>query len=270
MRLSFANGEHADVVLDSGAVSIGHADDNTLVLASRDVAPRHARMTVDDRGAVLEVLDASARTHVNARPVREKALLRWGDVLCLGKVTIALKADSDDVIVTAVPSAPAKGVAASAPPRVILRGVSGHHFGKSIAVNTQLRVGRGAGSDLAIDEPDIAAQHASVEHSGESIYLRQHDDTAGTFVNGIRVRNAVVHPGDQIAFGRNYFVVEAPGLPLRGESGERDAHPITQTIDAIGDVGDDAKPQAQHAIWWLIGVAALIALGLLLLIHRGM
>src|SRR5512142_2797852 len=83
MRLSFLNGEHADFVVEDGVISLGSAEGNTLVLAGRDIAPWHARITVDRRGIVLEVLDFAARTHVNARPVREKALLRLGDVLVL-------------------------------------------------------------------------------------------------------------------------------------------------------------------------------------------
>ena len=53
MRLSFANGEHADFVLESGAASLGHAQGNTLVLSAAGVAPWHARVTIDPRGAVL-------------------------------------------------------------------------------------------------------------------------------------------------------------------------------------------------------------------------
>ena len=98
MRLSFANGEHADVVVDEGAASLGNAEGNTVVLSGRDVAAWHARLTVDERGIVLHVLDPTARTHVNARPVREKALLRCGDMLCLGKVMIEMKGDGEDLI----------------------------------------------------------------------------------------------------------------------------------------------------------------------------
>jgi len=271
MRLSFANGEHADFVVDGGAVSLGNADGNTVVLSSRDVAPWHARMTVDPRGAVLEVLDPNARTHVNARPVREKALLRCGDVLCLGPVTIALKADRDDAILTSVPAESSQAASpATQPARVILRGVSGSHFGKTVAVNQRVLIGRDAACDLVIEEPRVAPRHASLEHAGDAIYLREIEGSGGLLVNGIAVRNAVVHPGDQLAFERNHFIVEAPGLPLRGESGLRDAHVITETLDAVAyDESSQGGAQAQHAIWWLIGAAAVIAAGIALMIWRG-
>lgn len=266
MRLSFANGEHADFVLESGAASLGHAQGNTLVLSAAGVAPWHARVTIDPRGAVLDILDPSARTHVNARPVREKALLRSGDVVCLGKVMITLKTDRDDLIRTSLPveaGSPAQPPAT--PPRVILRGVSGSHFGKAIAVNHRVVVGCAADCDLVVDGAHVSQHHAAIECVGEAIYLRSLDSSGGASVNGVHVRDAVIHPGDQIAFERSHFVVEAPGLPLRGEDAAR---AITESMPTV-DVADDGEPPARGGIWWLIGAAALIAAVLVLLIHRG-
>ncbi|MEO6688014.1 MAG: FHA domain-containing protein [Dokdonella sp.] len=270
MRLSFANGEHADFVLDAGVASLGQADGNTLVLIGKDVAARHARISVDARGIVLEVLDPAARTHLNARPVREKAVLRCGDVLCLGTVTIVVKIDRDDLIETALPPEMSVAAASSNPARVILRGVSGSHFGKAIAVNTRLTVGSGADCGLVIGETKIAARHALIENVGDAIYLRNVSASNVSAVNGVRVRNAVVHPGDQLAFERSHFVVEAPGLPLRGEIRNTEALAGSESFDTVAGADSAIEPApAERAIWWLIGAAALIALALVLLIHRG-
>ena len=119
MRLSFGNGERADFVLDDGVVNLGSAVGNGVVLTDRDVAPWHARVVVDARGIVLEIMDPNARTHVNARPVREKALLRCGDMLCLGRTAITIKADSDATITTAIPDAAMTPPAPAMPPRAI-------------------------------------------------------------------------------------------------------------------------------------------------------
>jgi pSer/pThr/pTyr-binding forkhead associated (FHA) protein len=270
MRLSFANGEHADFVLDAGFASLGQADGNTLVLAGKDVAPRHARLSVDSRGIVLDVLDPTARTHLNARPIREKALLRCGDVLCLGTIAITVKMDRDELIETSLPSEALAPATSSSPARVILRGVSGSHFGKAIAVNSRLTVGSGADCGLVINEAHIAARHALIENVGDAIYLRNITAANGIAVNGVRVGNAIVHPGDQLEFERNHFVVEAPGLPLRGEVRASYAPAIDEAFEAAegAESALDRVPP-ERAIWWLIGAAALIALGLVLLIHRG-
>lgn len=266
MRLSFANGERADFIMDGGVVNLGSAAGNGLVLAGKDVAPWHARLLVDARGIVLEIMDPAARTHVNARPVREKALLRCGDVVCLGQTAIALKVDSDETISVTVPAASPALMAPSQPARVVLRGVAGSHFGKAIAVNPRLLIGSGAGSDLLLDDPRIAARHATLECDGERIWLRDIDSVEGTLVNGVRVRNAGIHPGDQLGFDRSQFVVEAPGLPMRGDTGDASEGEHVGVPDAAEAA---AEPAVQGSIWWLIGAAALIGLGLLLLIHRG-
>jgi pSer/pThr/pTyr-binding forkhead associated (FHA) protein len=118
-----------------------------------------------------------------------------------------------------------------------------------------------------LDDPRIAARHAVIECAGERIWLRDIDSLDGTLVNGVRVRNAGIHPGDQLGFDRSQFVVEAPGLPLRGDAGrvpeeERTGMPVS-------DGSGSTESPAQGSVWWLIGAAALIALGMLLLIHRG-
>ena len=267
MRLSFANGEHADFVVDGGTISLGNVEGNTLVLPARDVAPWHARLSIDARGAVLEVLDPQARTHVNARPVREKALLRCGDLLCIGRVLIALKADRDDAIATTIPAA-GPPAAAAQPARVVLRGISGSHVGKAIPIGARLLVGGAADCGLVISDAGVGERHAEIETVEDAIWLRDVGSPDGSLVNGIRVRDAVIHPGDQLTFERSQYVVEAPGLPLRGAVSIDPARAITEPHEALPAAASDGAG-SQGAIWWLIGAAALIALGLVLLIHRG-
>lgn len=268
MRLSFANGEHADFLMDSGVIGLGSAHGNALVLNARDVAAWHARITLDPRGAVLEILDSGAQTHLNARPVREKALLRCGDVLCLGRVAITLKADRDDLVETDIPAEPLTTSGPALPPRAVLRGVSGSHFGKAVVVSRRLVIGRGAGCDLVIDEACVAPRHTQIESGDNLICMREFDGSGGARVNGIPTRNAILHPGDQLTFGRSQFVVEAPGYPMRGEaaSGER---AITEPTEALSSGDEGAAHQGQGGIWWLIGAAALIALSFALLINHG-
>ena len=265
MRLSFSNGEHADVIVDSGVTGIGSAHGNAIVLNSGGVKPWHARLLIDQRGMVLEVLDAQARTHVNARPIVEKALLRLGDVINFDAVAAVVKPNIDEIIDTRVP-ADAPRATASEISRVVLRGVSGTHFGKTISVGERLQIGNGC-SGLDLDEPGMTQRHASISASDDAIHLRDLGSSQGTEVNGVLVKNAVLHPGDQLSFGRNRFVLEAPGYPFRGQSMPTPAEmapAITQTLNAIQieepaeRVGNDEG----SGIWWLIAAAALIGLGI--------
>ncbi len=135
----------------------------------------------------------------------------------------------------------------------------------------------------------MASRHAAIETSGEQIFLRDLGSKSGTSINGVQVRNAVLHAGDQIAFERNRFVLEAPGLPLRAQAPAAVAATaasapaprvvasnITQTMRAINLANDhhvaeesrdgkNTRRNSKNDIWWLIAAAALIAAGLAVL-----
>lgn len=278
MRLSFSNRKHADVLVDNGVTGIGSAQDNALRLEESGIKPWHARLVVDKRGMILEVLDTEARVHVNARPVVEKALLRLGDVINLDAVAVTLKPDSDEVFDRRLPSESKTGTGkvSSEVSRVVLRGVSGAYYGKTISVGEQLIIGNGS-RGLDLDEPEMGERHAAINATDEAIYFRDYQSDDGTEINGVRLKTAVLHPGDQVSFGRNRFVLEAPGYPARGQNMLTPAEmapAITQTLDAI-NIPDPVRFEATEpddqssSIWWLIAAAALIGLGIAGLIWFG-
>jgi pSer/pThr/pTyr-binding forkhead associated (FHA) protein len=296
VRLSFPKGEHADVIVASGETTIGAAADNAVVVASAGIQPHHASIVADPRGFTLLVHGDGARTHVNARPIREKAILRLGDVVSVDSVNILLKPDSDAAIVPA-PQGDRSGAPAVtdnepsgetryrvAPPRAVLRAVSGPYFGKVIPINGRIEIGRGPECGLVLDEPEMSRRHAMIEVTAHEIFLRDLGSTNGTFVNGVQVRDAVLHPGDQIAFDRNRFLIEAPGMPARPVEPRTPVHTpavearqpqVTQTLRAIRADEVPESPAAAPAPapaeggwnpWALIVAAILIASAIALLI----
>jgi pSer/pThr/pTyr-binding forkhead associated (FHA) protein len=287
MRLCFPNNEHPDVLIAPGDTAIGSAPDNAIVLTAPGIAPHHARLSVSERSIVLATGEGNARIHVNARPVVEKAILRLGDVVSLDTIKFTLKPDRDDSISAAVPgyvtpppvvpadAADAETRARQLPARVVLRGVSGSYFGKIVPVRGRLLIGRGSDCGLILDEPEMSRHHAVIENAGDGIYLRDQGSANGTFVNGVQVRDAVLHTDDQIAFDRNRFLLEAPSLPTRGDLASSPAPApavnITQTMRAIDKPATPPAPAVEERnrndIWWLIGAAALIAAGIAVLLY---
>lgn len=278
MRLHFPNKEHADLLIPAGDTTIGAADDNSVVLKQPGVAAHHAVLSVGDRGFVLQVPGPDARVHVNARPVREKAIVRLGDTVSLDTLQFVLKPDQDASIRTDIPDSARTAADAEArdgnPPKAVLRGVSGAYFGKIVPLRGRLTIGRSNDCDLVLDEPQMSRRHAAIESSGDIVILRDLGSSNGTLVNGVRVRDAVLHPDDQIAFDQNRFLLEAPGLPGRDQDfvDETNAPNITQTMRAVRLPEDDEPPReqapdgARNDIWWLIGAAALIGIGIALLL----
>ncbi|HUD42734.1 MAG TPA: FHA domain-containing protein [Dokdonella sp.] len=266
MRLSFPNGEHRDVVVAAGAVTLGSAEGNTIVIAADGVHAWHARVTADARGLVLDVLDAAARTHVNARPVREKALLRLGDTVCLDRVAVLVKPDRDADVADEAVTLDVDGSAPVA--RAALRGISGSWFGKSIALNPQLTIGSAAGNDLVVDEAGVEPLHATIVLGGPRIALRSHG-SGGVQVNGVAVTAALLRSGDQVVIGRNRFLIEAPGLPSADETRRTPLIPQPAVDPALLDGAGEETEAARNGLWWLIGGGALIGLALALLLLLG-
>jgi len=276
--LTFPNGEHPSVAFDHGEIGIGSRSGQGVCLADRSLAPHHATLVSDRRGIWLRIPPGTRGVHVNARPVHRAALLHVGDLVCLEQVQIVLGDSDGSRIDRRIPSAPPpplgenQRVSAS---RVVLRGLSGVHFGRSFTLTEPKAVGRGAACDIRIDDPALADRHAQFELHGDRIILRALAGGDLISVNGIPVTDAVLSPGDQIVIDQHRFLLEAPGLPARGQEGPAVSASIahTQTMKSLrpgGQSTQDAQdaseasaprpaPSDPGALWWLIAAAAVLA-----------
>lgn len=78
-----------------------------------------------------------------------------------------------------------------------------------------LQVGRGTQVDLCLTEPTVSRQHAVLEVRDGRLLVRDQDSRFGTFVNGLRVRERQLKPGDRVRFGEVVtYAVEEDGLRL--------------------------------------------------------
>lgn len=277
MQLTFPNGEHPAVPFEHGELSIGSRNDQRISLPGSSLAAHHASIISDRRGLWLRVPAGVGGVHLNARPVRRSALLRVGDLLCLGPLQILITEDNPARIDSRIPQSPPAPLAEAqrlSASRVLLRSVSGNLYGRSYTLTEPKAIGRGAGCDIRIDDPALAERHAQFELHGDRVILRALDASEGSLVNGVPVRDAILAPGDQIVVDQHRFVLEAPGLPARGQDpgirGPSVAH--TQTIKAIRSAAANTPYQSSTpepdkpspsvdpgALWWLIAAAAVLA-----------
>lgn len=279
MQLTFPNGEHPNVPLQ-GEVAIGSRAGLRVSLPGSGLAPHHASFLSDRRGLWLRVPNGAPAVHLNARPVQRLAQLRAGDLVCLDALRVVVRADDQPAIERQIPaSAPAplgeaQRVAAA---RVVLRGLSGAHFGRSYTLTEPRLFGRSPAADVRLDDPAVAERHAVVELHGDRVVLRaMANGGETTLVNGVPVRDAMLAPGDQLVIEQHRFVLEAPGLPPRGQSslGKSAANPHTQTMKAVNvAVANDPVPAPDApepapatrdpgALWWLIAAAMVLAAAL--------
>jgi pSer/pThr/pTyr-binding forkhead associated (FHA) protein len=276
MQLTFPNGEHPGVAFDHGELSIGSRQGQGICLPGHSLAPHHVSLVSDRRGIWLRVPAGTPGVHLNARPVKRAALLHVGDQVCLEKVQIVLGDNNAGLIDRRIPAvAPAslgeaQRVSAS---RVVIRALSGALYGRSFTLTEPKVVGRAPECDIRIDDPALAERQAQFELHTDKVVLRALGDSEFTTVNGVSVRDAVLSPGDQIVIDGHRFLLEAPGLPARGQAGVRGAGAMahTQTMKSVKvsgpytpAPGTDDVPEAQPpadpgALWWLIAAAAVLA-----------
>ena len=134
-------------------------------------------------------------------------------------------------------------------------------------------VGRAMGCDIRIDDPAMAERQAQFELHADRVILRGLGNSEFTTVNGVSVRDAVLSPGDQIVIDQHRFLLEAPGLPIRGQEGVRGAGAMahTQTMKSVKAPSPSASSSGEKdhedapasvdpgALWWLIAAAAVLA-----------
>ncbi len=266
MRIAFPAAEYPDVPVERGRVRIGSSDDNGLVLdAEQEILPSHLQIEVESRrGIVLTVLSEGAKVWVNARPVREKAILRVGDSVVAGLVRMVLKSDEDPVEAS---EQPLTGTAAEqmGPTLPMLRAHQGPYFGQGLALGASTDFGADPSCKVQLDEPEGVAQLMRVDARAGLLRLKVSAADKQVEVNGVLVSSAMLQSGDQIALQNNRFVVEAPGW------GGADTQAPSKTKPAVTQVGRplvvppeaDETQKGESTVDWVILAAAIVTIGAL-------
>ena len=255
LRLRFLHdtGPH-ELTLDVGMHHVGPAGGGLGVVEEGPGAL--ACFCVDRRGVWLTVGSGARGVHVNGREVRRLAMLRVGDSVYLDGHEVRLVGGAARVPPAAGPDAAGDG---AADPRVVLRGLGGRHHGRSFTLEMPRLVGRAASADIRIDNPAFADRHARLELVSGEVWLRDLGSDEGSVVNGERVRDAILQPGDQVVFDANdRFVVEAP---------MREAAQDPLPIGIVDDAGraSGAAGRASGSRWRLpLGLVAAVLIAMLL------
>ena len=107
--------------------------------------------------------------------------------------------------------------------RLTVRGPSGHEFQAPLAPGV-LTIGRDATCGLPLDPADVSVsrRHASLTVDGETITVADLGSTNGVFVNAVKVKQAVLAPGDAVRLGQTVLLLEsaAPSAPLQSTTGD--------------------------------------------------
>ena len=251
MRIEFPHVAREDFHWTHAQLRIGSAPDNDLVLATNQAAAQHLIIQHDRRGWVLQVLPSADRVYVNARPVHERALLRPGDVVSVGDCRMLLRADEDPSRRTPLI------VQEQDRCTVALRAVSGPLSGRVLPLRGSLLLGPPSVCPLELPQGDAVSLRIGWEDGKLMLDAVQPSARHPLRVNGVSVSQVALQPGDQIGVAMHRFVVDAPGM-------EPEPRIVTAKLPP-GHLPEEAAGPAGE-VWWLIATAAVIALGIALVL----
>jgi pSer/pThr/pTyr-binding forkhead associated (FHA) protein len=84
-------------------------------------------------------------------------------------------------------------------------------------------IGRREDCDLRIAVGDVSRKHARIQVIDEVVSIEDLGSSNGTYVNGDRVKNIQLVPGDTIQIGPVTFILQVDGVPA-----PQDAQPISR------------------------------------------
>ena len=157
-----------------------------------------------------EYLTEHARRNAYALLTRPRVHLHLDRDLQLGRFGIAVKMEQptsgDEPPIT--PAAPIEepveaettAVQAAAVPVTSTCAVYGPD-GPFPLTHARVRVGRGSANELVLQDASVSREHAELVQSGDIWRVRDLGSTNGVAVNGERVDDRALSPGDEIAFG---------------------------------------------------------------------
>ena len=98
-------------------------------------------------------------------------------------------------------------------PRLLIK--SGAWPGQTVELNPGVnRIGRSEDNDLRINDGSISSDHCEIVWANDTLLVRDLDSTNGTFINRLRVKEAVLHPGQTLHLGNVEIELEAPPVHI--------------------------------------------------------
>lgn len=222
-------------------VRIGRSGHCDLALSDAHVSQLHCLLEITAEGPLLEDLNSRNGTFVNGERVSRVALFS-GDTIRLGATQLVFSQESDEeegirpeaasrelpaaegetpMTVLLLPSGdlpepPEPGSSETPGPPVqdagfhlLIATSDGRELSYPIT-RSEVIIGRGSQSDLVVRDRMVSRRHCLLRREESSrFFLEDLDSTFGTFVNGERIAEIRLRPGDRIAIGETRMVLLA-------------------------------------------------------------
>jgi len=124
-------------------------------------------------------------------------------------------------------------------------------------VQDSLELGPQGRCALELPQGDVTALRIFWDGGQLRLEATQPSERHPLRVNGVAVQRVALLPDDQIGVAMHRFVVEAPGMEAEPEIVMAEPLPTHLPEEAAGPTGE---------VWWLIVTAAVLALGIALVL----
>jgi len=97
--------------------------------------------------------------------------------------------------------------------QLVLFGVQGGYVGVEFPLKEQgpTTIGRDPANDIVLEDTTVSRRHAQIERQDGDVVLTDLGSSNGTFVNGRRVQQAPLRPGDEVVIGGCTFRLQVIG-----------------------------------------------------------
>ena len=89
----------------------------------------------------------------------------------------------------------------------IIRIIEGNQM-IDIPISNNFTFGRGVDNDYAIKDPAVSKRHFQIIDNGEEFFIVDQKSSNGTFLNGKKIKKAVIKKGDIISIGGTNVRIE--------------------------------------------------------------
>lgn len=182
-------------------VTVGKNPQNDVVLNVSGVDDFHLTFTVE--GDTVYLTDKSTQgTFVNSERVNERVAIKSGDWITVGDVGMDVIDPKQAIIENRINQTKAD--------RWVLRAITGWLAGQEIPIESTIILGRDKDCDVTIPGTHLSRHHAQITVEEDRLHVRDLESANGTFLNGERITEADVVPGDEIRFDLLSFFVLGP------------------------------------------------------------
>jgi serine/threonine protein kinase len=102
----------------------------------------------------------------------------------------------------------------------MLQIISGPHKGRFLLVEegSPLLLGRSRHAETRLEDPSVSRVHCEIELEDGQVLVTDLESAAGTFINGQRITEQVLRPGDVLQIGESRMRLHATGVPTSAEA----------------------------------------------------